>query len=204
MKYAGFWHSIALPFTAAAKSEQLLLAFPCHFPASRKEVSSVFSLWIFPPAGHLDSSSSCILTRHFLYLQNDMTDSWGYPWQTLFPSASPGRKTQRFILQTSSLWDGWIMVFFHWARKQPGFWGHGPEKKAKRQISTICFCFTPFPTLVRSQHLKIRNKYGAPLLPSWQNLSCRVPGRCHSGWCFSTIHFLFQHVKRHLKLKIPL
>lgn len=37
----------------------------------------------------------------------------------------------------------------------------------------------------RSQHLKIRSKYGAPLLPSQQNLSCRVAGRCHSGRCHS-------------------
>lgn len=55
MKYAVFWHSITLPFIAAAKSEQLLLTFPCHFLALLKEVSSVFSLPIFLSAGHLDS-----------------------------------------------------------------------------------------------------------------------------------------------------
>lgn len=55
MKYVVFWHSVTLPFTAAAKSEQLLLTFPCHFLALLKEVSSVFSLLIFPSAGHLDS-----------------------------------------------------------------------------------------------------------------------------------------------------
>lgn len=55
MKYAVFWHSITLPFTVAAKSEQLLLTFPCHFLALLKEVGSVSSLPIFPLAGHLDS-----------------------------------------------------------------------------------------------------------------------------------------------------
>lgn len=89
MKYAGFWHSIALPFTAAAKSEQLLLAFPCHFPASRKEVSSVFSLWIFPPAGHLDSSSSCILTRHFSLPPKWHDRQLGLPMANTVPKRVP-------------------------------------------------------------------------------------------------------------------
>lgn len=164
IKYAGFWHSIALPFSAAAKSEQLLLAFPCHFPASWKEVSSVFSLRIFPLAGHLDPSSSCILTRHFLYLVNDMIDTWDYQRQTLFPRVAPETKTQRFIPQTSSPCDVQIMVFFHRARMQPGFSGHGPEKEVRGQRSPFVSTSPSFWHLTEVMHLNMMNKYGAPLL----------------------------------------
>lgn len=146
IKYDGFWHSIALPFSAAAKSEQLLLAFPCHFPASWKEVSSVFSLRIFPLAGHLDPSSSCILTRHFLYLVNDMIDTWDYQRQTLFPRVARETKTQRFI---QPMWctDHGIFppsknaarLFRAWTRER----GEGTE-------ITICFYFTQFLTFDRS------------------------------------------------------
>lgn len=91
MKYAVFWHSVTLPFTAAAKSEQLLLAIPCHFPALLKEVSSVFSLPIFSPAGHLDSESSSPLIQYFLYFINDMVDRLGNLWQ-----------------QVSLVWPQWL------------------------------------------------------------------------------------------------
>lgn len=39
VKYAVCWHSVALPFEAAANGEQLPLTFPCHFLALLKEVS---------------------------------------------------------------------------------------------------------------------------------------------------------------------
>lgn len=98
-KHAVFWHSTTLPFTAAAKSEQLLLTFPCHFLALLKGVSSSFSLPMVPLAGHLDLQASFILSQYFLYFINDMVDRLGNLWQQAFlvwPQWLSPKKTRQF------------------------------------------------------------------------------------------------------------
>lgn len=160
MIYAVSWHSITLPFTAAAKSEQLLPAFPWHFPASLKEVSSVFSLRIFPPAEHLDSSSFCILTRHFLYLHIDMIDIWDYLWQILFPRVTPGTKPKRFNPQTLS-----PVMYGLWYFSNESEFSLAFEDTDQRKSWSAGGL--PFPSLSPSfwhltevMYLKVRNKYG--------------------------------------------
>lgn len=114
-KYAVFWHSTTLSFTAAAKSEQLLLTFPCHFLALLKGIGSSFSLPMVPSAGHLDSQTSFILSQYFLYFINDMVDSLGNLWQQAFlvwlQWLSP-KKTRQFNPRNPAWVRKEILYFF--------------------------------------------------------------------------------------------
>ena len=131
VKYAVCWHSVALPFKAAANGEQLPLTFPRHFLALLKEVSSVSSLPIFLLAGHLDPQSSCILTQYFLGFINDMVDSLGNLWQEaslvwsqwLSPSKlrreiQPTWRKNRCTFPLS--WVGGVL----WRTQREGRWGN--------------------------------------------------------------------------------
>lgn len=147
-KYAVFWHSVTLPFTAAAKSEQLLLTIPCHFPALLKEVSSVFSLPIFPLAGHLDSQSSSLLIQYFLYFRNDMVDRLGSLWHKHLsfgpgdsaPAISPRKKSGPRATR--------IIVLFHWAKTDT-------QREGKRGNRGL-------PFVPVSPHLKAFDEHNAP------------------------------------------
>lgn len=150
-----FWHSVTLPFTAAAKSEQLLLPIPCHFLALLKEVSSVFSLPIFPSAGHLDSQSSYILIQYFLYFKNDMVDRSDSLWQ-----------------QASSVWPQWLSPSDLTQETQPEWyknhctfplsWDRGVFFRTQRgkgsEGTGVCHLFLLPPDLTNVIHLKMKNK----------------------------------------------